>query len=94
MLGLEELRACLGEEAGKARDSVKRVGRSLRNRIMEMALEDQSRKTMIFQVTLGNMGVETGFGQGSGHLFQFPASSIHLLSVVQHSFTFLLITTS
>lgn len=44
-----------------------------------MALEDQSRKTVIFQVTLGNVELE------SGQLFFTPLSTISLLSPGNHS---------
>ena len=58
-----------------------------------MALEDQSRKTMIFQVTLGNIDLETGFGQRSGHLF-FPLPNISSLSPDDHILTSCLGTTT
>lgn len=48
-----------------------------------MDLEDQSRKTIIFQVTLGSVDVQTGFGQRSEHLF-FLLSKTSLLSPVHN----------
>lgn len=65
MIGLEELPVCPGEDGVKHVTVRGEWSPSPRSRITEIALEDQSKKTMIFQVPW----VKIGFSGGSRHLF-------------------------